>query len=102
MLIHIDPTTTVNGLRDGSVIITRLSIMGKVASHTIKSKYTALEIAAWMANRRYGKAPLIQEAFPEMNKDDREFLISGITPEAWAAMFPKEDDHDDVPAGESA
>lgn len=31
--------------------------------------------------------PLIQNAFPKLSKDDREFLLSGITPEEWDAEF---------------
>ena len=26
---------------------------------------------------------LIQDAFPTLNSDDREFILSGITPEEW-------------------
>jgi hypothetical protein len=28
-----------------------------------------------------------QTAFPELNSDDREFLISGISPKGWKEMF---------------
>jgi len=34
-----------------------------------------------------GKA--IQDVFPDLNKEQREFLISGATPEDWNRMFPK-------------
>ena len=30
---------------------------------------------------------LIQNMFPNLNADDREFLMTGITPEQWDAMF---------------
>jgi hypothetical protein len=103
MIIIIDKNVTVNQLQDGSVVVTRPSIMGKVASHTIKSPYKAIEIATWLA-QKLGyvsiKSMLIQEAFPDMGAEDREFLISGITPDAWNAMFPAEDDANDIPAGE--
>lgn len=36
---------------------------------------------------RTGRGPLIQDAFPHLSVDDREFLISGSTPEEWAAAF---------------
>ena len=29
---------------------------------------------------------LIQEMFPELSEDQREFLLTGITPEEWSAM----------------
>jgi len=35
---------------------------------------------------------LIQDAMPEATVDQREFLISGCTPECWASMFGPEDD----------
>jgi len=34
---------------------------------------------------------LIQEAFPFLNPDEREFLLTGITPEQWDAIFGKEE-----------
>ena len=95
MHIIIDHNVTVNELQDGSVIVTRPTIMGKVASHIIKSPYKATDIAAWLAGK-LGYVPrtvMIQQAFPDMSNEDREFLISGITPDAWSRMFPatKED-----------
>jgi hypothetical protein len=35
----------------------------------------------------YRQGKLIQDAMPSVNKDDREFLISGISPEGWEIMF---------------
>lgn len=32
---------------------------------------------------------LIQIAFPDLSSDDREFLISGITPETWGKTFER-------------
>lgn len=34
---------------------------------------------------------LIQNAMPNVSAEDREFLISGTTPEEWAALFGKEE-----------
>ena len=34
----------------------------------------------------------IQRALPYMDADDREFLISGTTPEAWDVMFEQQQD----------
>ena len=31
---------------------------------------------------------LIQDIMPDVSKEDREFLISGTTPEEWAKLFP--------------
>lgn len=42
----------------------------------------------------YHQGALIQDAFPNLSIDDREFLMSGMSPEAWAGM-PKEEDYED-------
>lgn len=84
MVIHvIDRHTSVLTAKDGGVHITRPTIMGKVAVHTIYSEYTAEAIALWLETRH----DLIQNAFPNMNAEDREFLMTGITPDAWKEMF---------------
>jgi hypothetical protein len=36
--------------------------------------------------RQYGRGAMIQNAFPELSADDREFLISGMSPEGWDSM----------------
>lgn len=35
------------------------------------------------------KGELIQNAMPNLSADDREFLMTGITPEEWEATFGK-------------
>jgi hypothetical protein len=35
---------------------------------------------------------LIQDVFPTLSLDEREFIKTGITPEEWDAAFPDEDD----------
>jgi len=34
---------------------------------------------------------LIQDAFPHLSDDDREFLMTGITPEEWDEHFSEEE-----------
>lgn len=34
----------------------------------------------------------IQDAFPELTDDEREFILTGMTPEEWDEAFPEEDD----------
>lgn len=34
----------------------------------------------------------IQEAMPYLSHDDREFLMTGYTPEDWAILFPEEEE----------
>ena len=40
---------------------------------------------------KWKKGMLIQDALPELSVDDREFLISGISPEGWSEAFGEED-----------
>jgi hypothetical protein len=40
---------------------------------------------------RYQEGRLIQDAFPTLSADEREFLKTGITPDEWEAIFGKED-----------
>lgn len=35
---------------------------------------------------------LIQNIFPELNADEREFIKTGYTPEDWDKMFPPEEE----------
>lgn len=39
---------------------------------------------------KYKKGAMMQSAFHFLNAEEREFLISGTTPEEWARMFPEE------------
>lgn len=34
--------------------------------------------------------PLIQKFFPELNDEQREFILTGITPEEWDNLFEEE------------
>ena len=45
-----------------------------------------------MFNWRQGM--LIQLAMPHLKPEEREFLISGTTPEDWDKLFPKEDEEE--------
>ena len=42
----------------------------------------------WIKNRHNPSVPLVQDAFPELDDDQREFVLSGITPATWANLFP--------------
>jgi len=44
------------------------------------------------ANALYESGALVQDAFPMLTADEREFLITGITPEEWDATFGSEDE----------
>lgn len=38
------------------------------------------------------RGTLIQEAMPRASAEDREFILTGYTPEDWAEMFPPEEE----------
>lgn len=39
----------------------------------------------------YMSGTLIQNAFPQLSSDEREFIMTGYTKEDWDAMFPEEE-----------
>lgn len=58
--------------------------------HTTELPMTEKEfMAAYITYRQGG---LIQECFPTLSADQREFILTGITPEEWAKAFPPEED----------
>jgi len=68
-----------------------------VRTSPITNKQNQLEIpmsieayALGMAQWRRGA--LIQDAFPTLAADIREFIMSGITPKEWDDMFADEED----------
>jgi hypothetical protein len=38
-------------------------------------------------NNRFGTTELIQNIVPNLSADEREFLISGITPAEWESLY---------------
>lgn len=45
--------------------------------------------ASWTDGMTIG---FIQEVFPQLSADDREFLLTGITPQEWQEAFGDEED----------
>ena len=41
----------------------------------------------YLERRKLGTARLIQDEFPDLSRDDREFILTGTTPEEWDAAF---------------
>ena len=67
------------------MIITRISpISSKI--HSLDLDITEEQVAAWQ------NGVLIQNAFPNLSPDEREFLKTGITAEEWEAMFGGEEE----------
>lgn len=44
----------------------------------------------------YREGKYIQEAFPDLPKEQREYLVSGFSPEGWAKIFGNELEEEEV------
>lgn len=67
--------------------VTKRSVLtGREHTREIEVEAEALE--AWRSGR---DGRLIQIAFPNLSADDREFLLTGSTPEEWESAFGEED-----------
>lgn len=69
------------------MLVTRWSPISKV-QHTLDLPIEDQDLA------RYAAGALIQEAFPNLSPAQREFIMSGITPEEWLAAFPPDEDEE--------
>jgi hypothetical protein len=65
-------------------ITNRSPLTGK--DNTLDLPITEAQLNSW----KRGEG-LIQNIMPDLTPDQREFLISGSTPEDWATLFPPED-----------
>lgn len=57
--------------------------------HTMLLPITLEEYGMWKGGQK-----LLQHAFPQLNADQREFLLTGSTPEEWDSLFRKEEEED--------
>jgi hypothetical protein len=65
--------------------ITRTSIATNV-TRTIELPITEQQVDA------YVNGALLQDAFPNLSADEREFFKTGITAEEWDAMFGEQEE----------
>lgn len=63
------------------------------AVNTREIAVTQAQLDAWQGGE------LIQVAMPHLSADDREFLMTGITPEEWDAAFGSSDEDEDEDEG---
>jgi hypothetical protein len=63
------------------------SISGK--SNTMDLNVTQAQLDLYAQGQE-----LIQNVFPNLNADEREFIKTGITPTEWTEMFGSEEDED--------
>lgn len=68
------------------VITRQSSFTGRV--HSMDLNVTEAQLNRWEAGE------LIQNVFPDLSPDDREFLMTGVTAEEWAEFVG--DDEDDL------
>jgi len=71
--------------------IERVSQLSGV-KHIRDIKVTNKDLEGWQASGTH-----IQHYFPHLSADDREFILTGITPEEWDAAFGDEVDEDFLP-----
>ena len=66
-------------------------IIRKKSTLTGKINTMELDVTNSQLKRYEEGSELVQSIFPNMNVDEREFLISGVTPTEWAKSFGKEE-----------
>jgi hypothetical protein len=81
----------------GTIIVTNRSIITGKRSSMIMSNTSSNAVAEWADRRFKGQANgLVQDVFPKLTAEEREFLISGITPEEWKKhIATSEEDSED-------
>jgi hypothetical protein len=67
------------------MLITRKSFLTGV-ERTLDLPITQLQIDAWE------NGMLVQEAFPNLSADDREFIMTGVISDEWDNAFKDVDD----------
>lgn len=66
--------------------------ISKVSPLTGKTNTMDIPVTEEQLSRWQRREGLIQNIMPELTAEQREFLMSGYTPEDWATMFPPEED----------
>jgi hypothetical protein len=65
--------------------------MAKVTGKCVITEKEHSVIVPFDGVEAYKAGAYIQAAFPRTSADDREFLISGCSPEGWEKVFGKKD-----------
>lgn len=84
MITGIEPLATEN--EHGRYLVRVWAISDVSGNESTRDMEIAL--ADWHA---FHDGQTIQDAFPYLSADDREFLLTGITPEEWDAIFGEEE-----------
>lgn len=73
---------------EGGLSLTRHSIFSR-RDNTMVLPITAEQFRRWRID-----GEMIQDVMPELTPDQREFLMTGATPEEWAEEFPPNEEED--------
>lgn len=63
------------------MLVTKISMFSG-AENTMDLPITQEQLSLWKS-----KNLLVQDVFPNLTPDQREFLMTGITPQEWDQMF---------------
>jgi hypothetical protein len=69
-------------------------IVQRVSQASGKMNEMDLPVTQEQLNEYYKGVGLIQDIFPDLTADQREFLITGTTSEEWKIMFHSEDEEE--------
>lgn len=76
-------------VRKQAMKITRTSVVSGIT----RTQEVSVDEGKFTKWDRAGQPTYIQNEFPELSDDDREFIMSGITPEEWDELFEDEDEN---------
>lgn len=80
-------------VEDNMLSITRQSMFTGIV-RTKEFDITEDQYYAWVGGKK------IQDAMPNLSPDDREFLMTGATPEEWDALCSNDEPEDNQPPDE--
>jgi hypothetical protein len=80
-MLYIHKLTTTSSLRDGAIHTTFTGNCVFTGQSYTTAAYPLDAVSAGIRN--YKNGALLQDAFPFMSLDDREFIKSGISPAGW-------------------
>ncbi len=83
--LHVRADLEIQG-EDGALTITRTSMFTR-KKNTMTLPIRHVDLLHWSQG-----GGLIQDVFPQLDAEQREFLMSGATPEEWAEVFAKEEE----------
>jgi hypothetical protein len=62
-------------------------LITKFSPHSMRDNTREIDVSQSQLDR-WKAGELIQNVMPHLSADDREFLMTGLTPQDWEEMFP--------------